>query len=95
LQVLNQAILLNSAYNIPCARIKAFLCKTNTPSSTAFRGFGAPQRLFFIENVISKISYAVGKPLNMVSMYIVDNLYFEKLIKYIFVFLYQRGLGFH
>ena len=74
LQVLNQAILLNSAYNIPCARIKAFLCKTNTPSSTAFRGFGAPQRLFFIENVISKISYAVGKPLNMVSMYIVHNL---------------------
>lgn len=35
-----------SAYAVPHARIRATSCRTNKPSNTAFRGFGAPQGIF-------------------------------------------------
>ena len=33
----------DNAYHIPNMKITSRLCKTNTPSNTAFRGFGGPQ----------------------------------------------------
>jgi xanthine dehydrogenase/oxidase len=32
-----------TGYRIPNARVSGWVCKTNLPSNTAFRGFGAPQ----------------------------------------------------
>ena len=31
--------------------------KTNSPSNTAFRGFGGPEGAFFIETIMDRISY--------------------------------------
>lgn len=45
-----------NAYQIPHARIRGRACRTNLPPNTAFRGFGAPQGIFVIENVIEQIA---------------------------------------
>jgi xanthine dehydrogenase large subunit len=45
-----------NAYNIPNIRIKGRSCRTNLPPNTAYRGFGAPQGIFVIENIIEKIA---------------------------------------
>ncbi len=34
-------------YFVPNVKVRGFCCKTNLPSNTAFRGFGAPQGLFY------------------------------------------------
>lgn len=47
----------DNAYYIPNVKITGVACKTNLPSNTAFRGFGAPQGIFIIENIIEKIAY--------------------------------------
>ena len=31
-------------------RVKGYVCKTNLPSNTAFRGFGGPQGMIMTEN---------------------------------------------
>lgn len=36
-------------------------CKTNTVSNTAFRGFGGPQGMLVIENIIDQIAHHLGK----------------------------------
>ncbi|CAL7962117.1 Xanthine dehydrogenase molybdopterin binding subunit [Gammaproteobacteria bacterium] len=46
----------DNAYFIPDVRIIGKACKTNLPPNTAFRGFGAPQGIFTMENVIEAIA---------------------------------------
>jgi len=46
----------DNAYYIPNAKIIGKACRTNLPPNTAFRGFGAPQGIFVIENVIEHIA---------------------------------------
>lgn len=41
-----------NAYFIPNVRVTAASCRTNLPSNTAFRGFGAPQAIFVLESAI-------------------------------------------
>lgn len=48
-------------YYIPNTRIVGRGCKTNLPSNTAFRGFGAPQAAFIIEYIINKIAFKTRK----------------------------------
>ncbi|PNF38422.1 Xanthine dehydrogenase, partial [Cryptotermes secundus] len=63
-----------NAYYIPNARVRGYICKTNLPSNTAFRGFGGPQGMFFGENMIREIaSYLNKDPLEISSI----NLYKE------------------
>jgi len=63
-----------NAYYIPNVRVRGYVCKTNLPSSTAFRGFGGPQGMFLGENMIRHIaSYLKKDPLEIASM----NLYKE------------------
>ena len=38
-----------SAYRVPNLRVTGFMCRTNLPPFTAFRGFGAPQGVFVME----------------------------------------------
>ena len=52
---------IDNAYFIKDIEVKNFLCKTNTASSTAFRGFGGNQGMMAIENVIDNISRYLKK----------------------------------
>ena len=51
---------IDNCYHIPHAWIRGWLCKTNTVSNTAFRGFGGPQAMYFTESFMSAISERLG-----------------------------------
>jgi xanthine dehydrogenase large subunit len=51
----------DSAYYVPNFRVTGRLCRTNLPSNTAFRGFGGPQGVANIENIIEAIALHLGK----------------------------------
>ncbi len=50
----------DNAYFLPNLRIASHRCKTNTVSSTAFRGFGGPQGMFAAEGVIAAVARHLG-----------------------------------
>jgi len=59
--VMDRAIChVDNAYFLEHVQIDAFLCKTNTVSNTAFRGFGGPQGMLVIERVIDDIAVTLG-----------------------------------
>ncbi|OWF46075.1 xanthine dehydrogenase/oxidase-like isoform X2 [Mizuhopecten yessoensis] len=47
---------LNGSYNIPNIKSEGRMCKTNLPSNTAMRGFGAPQMLFAVEHIVQQVA---------------------------------------
>ncbi len=47
---------IDNTYYLPNISITNYLCKTNTASNTAFRGFGGPQGMMCIENIIDNIA---------------------------------------
>ena len=46
----------DAGYCIPNLRAAARLCKTNIPSCTAFRGFGAPQAGAILETALTQVA---------------------------------------
>jgi xanthine dehydrogenase large subunit len=59
--VLERAMLhADNAYYLPAVRITGRVCKTNLPSNTAFRGFGGPQAVTMIENLIEEIATSLN-----------------------------------
>ena len=52
---------LDNAYYLSDLEVKNYLCKTNTSSSTAFRGFGGNQGMMAIENIIDNIARYLKK----------------------------------
>lgn len=52
---------MQNTYLIPNCKLYGILCKTNLPSNTAFRGFGAPQSMFAAENMIRDIAEFLHK----------------------------------
>lgn len=55
--VMDRALLsADSVYNIPHFRATGTVCKTNLPSNTAFRGFGGPQGMAIMENILDKLA---------------------------------------
>ncbi|KEF58499.1 xanthine dehydrogenase HxA [Exophiala aquamarina CBS 119918] len=46
----------DSCYEIPNVHIRGHVCKTNTHSNTAFRGFGGPQAMFITESFMSAVA---------------------------------------
>ena len=52
---------IDNAYFIPNLEVQNYLCKTNTSTSTAFRGFGGNQGMMAIENIIDNISRYLDK----------------------------------
>jgi xanthine dehydrogenase large subunit len=46
----------DNAYFLPAARIVGQVCRTNLAPNTAFRGFGGPQGVAVIENVMQEIA---------------------------------------
>ncbi len=62
LPILERAMLhAENAYYIPNIRITGTMWRTNLPPNTAFRGFGAPQAIANIENIIHLIAYKLKK----------------------------------
>ena len=51
----------DNAYFLEHLHLVSHRCKTNTVSNTAFRGFGAPQGMMFVENALDDIARALGK----------------------------------
>ena len=51
----------DNVYRIPNFRAKGYVCRSNLPSNTAFRGFGGPQGMHVIENAIDFIAKTIGK----------------------------------
>ena len=47
---------LDNAYYLPHAEINGRVCFTNFPPNTAFRGFGGPQGMAAMENIIHEIA---------------------------------------
>ena len=45
-----------NAYFIPNVEIRGTVCRTNSPPNTAFRGFGGPQGVATMENIIEEIA---------------------------------------
>ena len=60
---INERALLHvdNAYFISNLEVDNYLCKTNIPTSTAFRGFGGNQGMMAIENIIDNISRYLKK----------------------------------
>nr|DAA64405.1 TPA_inf: aldehyde oxidase beta [Tetraodon nigroviridis] len=57
---------LDNTYNIPNLRGRSAACRTNLPSNTSFRGFGVPQGLLVVENMISDVAMVLGRPADQV-----------------------------
>jgi xanthine dehydrogenase large subunit len=49
-----------SAYRVPNLRVTGYMCRTNLPPFTAFRGFGAPQGVFVIESALDAAAQKGG-----------------------------------
>ncbi|MGA2445212.1 MAG: molybdopterin cofactor-binding domain-containing protein [Opitutaceae bacterium] len=65
---LSQAIMdralfhLDNAYYLPAVRFSGRVAKTNVASNTAFRGFGGPQGMLVIEEIMDRIARRLGLP---------------------------------
>jgi xanthine dehydrogenase large subunit len=51
----------DNAYFIPNIEVLGTICRTNMPPNTAFRGFGGPQGVITIENVMQEIAHYLKK----------------------------------
>lgn len=47
---------IDNAYYVPQLEVKGWVCKTNKTSQTAFRGFGGPQGMLVIEDILDRIA---------------------------------------
>ncbi|MCS7057341.1 MAG: xanthine dehydrogenase molybdopterin binding subunit [Meiothermus sp.] len=52
----------DNAYYIPNLRAVGRVCKTHKTSQTAFRGFGGPQGMVFIEEILDRVARSLGLP---------------------------------
>jgi len=52
---------IDNAYYLENILVENYLCKTNTASNTAFRGFGGNQGMMVIENIIDNIAHSLKK----------------------------------
>jgi xanthine dehydrogenase large subunit len=60
--ILERAMLhADNAYHLPHARIVGRICRTHNTPHTAFRGFGGPQGVAMIENILEEIALYLGK----------------------------------
>jgi xanthine dehydrogenase molybdopterin binding subunit len=61
--ILDRALFhLDNVYYIPHVQFTGRVARTNTTSHTAFRGFGGPQAMLVIEEIVDRVSRALGLP---------------------------------
>ncbi len=59
--VLDRALFhIDNAYYLPALRVTGRIAKTNVASNTAFRGFGGPQGMLVIEEIMDRVARATG-----------------------------------
>jgi xanthine dehydrogenase large subunit len=56
----------DNAYHLPALEATGYVCRTNKTSQTAFRGFGGPQGMLVIEDVMDRIARTLGLPVDLV-----------------------------
>ncbi|XP_018589002.1 xanthine dehydrogenase/oxidase isoform X2 [Scleropages formosus] len=67
LSILERALFhMENCYNIPHIRGMGYMCKTNLPSNTAFRGFGGPQGMMVAESWMGDVALHCGLPVEQV-----------------------------
>ncbi|KAL8335999.1 hypothetical protein RB601_000034 [Gaeumannomyces tritici] len=62
----------DNCYRVPNVHVRGRICRTNTMSNTAFRGFGGPQGMFIAETYMAEVADRLGMPverLREVNMY--------------------------
>src|SRR6202021_1373454 len=52
----------DNAYLLPAVEISGLICRTNKTSQTAFRGFGGPQGMLVIEEIMDQAARRLGLP---------------------------------
>ena len=57
---------LDNAYYLPAVDFSGWVAKTHTTSHTAFRGFGGPQGLLVIEEIIDRVARRLNLPPDLV-----------------------------
>ncbi|KAK3681541.1 hypothetical protein LTR37_020849 [Vermiconidia calcicola] len=63
---------IDGCYNIPNVHVRGRICKTNTVSNTAFRGFGGPQGMWIAESMMEETADHLQMPvekLREINMY--------------------------
>ncbi|XP_072235326.1 xanthine dehydrogenase/oxidase-like [Leuresthes tenuis] len=62
LAILERALFhMENSYSVPNVRGRGFLCRTNLPSNTAFRGFGGPQGMMVAESWMTDVAQSLGR----------------------------------
>jgi xanthine dehydrogenase large subunit len=56
----------DNAYYVPALEVTGFVCKTHKTSQTAFRGFGGPQGMLVIEDILDRIARTLDLPPDVV-----------------------------
>jgi xanthine dehydrogenase molybdopterin binding subunit/xanthine dehydrogenase small subunit len=65
--VLDRALFhLDNSYYIPAVRFTGLIAKTNVASNTAFRGFGGPQGMLVMEEIVDRIARRLRLPPELV-----------------------------
>ncbi|XP_030645465.1 xanthine dehydrogenase/oxidase [Chanos chanos] len=63
LSIMERALFhMENSYNIPNIRGTGYMCKTNLPSNTAFRGFGGPQGMMVAESWMTDVALSCRLP---------------------------------
>ncbi len=61
--VLSRAMFhVDNAYFVPAVEVTGYVCKTHKTSQTAFRGFGGPQGMLAIEEILDQAARRLGLP---------------------------------
>jgi xanthine dehydrogenase small subunit len=61
--ILDRALFhLDNAYYLPAVHVTGRVAKTNLASNTAFRGFGGPQGMLVIEEIMDRVARTLGLP---------------------------------
>ncbi|MBZ5578845.1 MAG: xanthine dehydrogenase molybdopterin binding subunit [Acidobacteriia bacterium] len=56
----------DNAYYLPAAELTGYVCRTHKTSQTAFRGFGGPQGMLTIEEILDQAARRLGLPPELV-----------------------------
>ena len=56
----------DNAYKLPAVEVTGRVCRTHKTSQTAFRGFGGPQGMLVIEEILSRAAQALNLPADVV-----------------------------
>lgn len=53
---------MENSYSVANVLGRGFMCRTNLPSNTAFRGFGGPQGMMVAESWITDVAQTLNRP---------------------------------